>query len=61
MKYQRGEALREETIQMAPEDSVRRLARYCGVANWDTLPVVILIDELAWKGVVYSKYGSMYG
>ncbi len=48
----RPKQIKEVSIRMAPEASVRRLARYCGVVGWDTLSLPLLIDELGWKGVV---------
>jgi len=48
--------LREEQLRMASEDAVRRLARFCNVEKWDTLPVPLLIDELGWKGVVEFSF-----
>lgn len=37
---------------MAPEESVRRLARYCELVGWETDPIPELIELLGWKGVV---------
>jgi hypothetical protein len=37
---------------MAPEESVRRLARYCELPDWNTSSVPMLIEELGWKGIV---------
>ncbi len=48
----RSHNLREAQLLQAPEEAVRRLARYCGVEKWDTQPVRLLIDELGWKGYV---------
>ncbi len=46
----------ESTIRMASEVNIRRLARYCGVQEWNTLPLLQLIDELGWKDVVSTRY-----
>jgi len=42
--------LHECQLKAASEQSVRRLARYCEIENWDSLPMPALIEELGWKG-----------
>lgn len=48
------------TIRMAPESSIRRLARYCNIEQWDILSVDLLVDKLYWKGVVSIPYRGYY-
>lgn len=47
---------------MAPEASVRRLARYCELPDWETSSVFLLIEELGYKGYVAFSVprGSCY-
>ena len=52
----KAKRLREDQLRTAPEEAVRRLARFCEVENWDTLSLSILIDELGWKDVVTSTF-----
>lgn len=52
MRRTKSNAIREEVIRMAPEESIRRLARYYGLPDWETSSMPMLIEELGWKGVV---------
>jgi hypothetical protein len=49
-------AIHEDTIRIADEDSVRRLARFCAVDGWQSKSKIQLIDELARKGVVQTRH-----
>jgi hypothetical protein len=42
----------EGDLELAREADVRRLARFVGIVEHDTMPVPLLIYELAWKGVI---------
>lgn len=48
----------QEDLRKAGEDAVRRLARFCGLHQWKTEHWLVLIDELAWKGVVKAPGGG---
>lgn len=52
MRRLKRQSITEEAMREAPEESVRRLARYCGLPDWETSSVPMLIEELGWKGVV---------
>ena len=52
--------IHEWQIRRATEVSVRRLARYCSIDTWATLPLPLLYDELQLKRVVHCPLPRCY-